>query len=354
MRSFCICCVGVLLAATTVAETPAVPPADSAPDRQFERLFSQLGADEFAVRKRAEQQLHDLGPAAIPALETAALTADSEALPTILGLLERMLIEDSPDIADAAERSLERLAFSENPAVTHRARSVLSGNQYIRTRRAVAAIRELGGRVEFMPIDDFARGNVMWGWGGNQPSWVPGLPLATIHVWLLDTWQGGEEGLWHLTRLEDAWSARLWKIDVTNVRGSGIKMETVQTLAARLPHLSVAERGASLGIVTQMPNGECIISDVLPDGAAAKAGLQIGDVILELDGAEVADFSELVGKLLDYRPATKVVLKVSRAGEVADVPVTLGGWNNVNMPRGRGLQPPPITPPPLLPELDQK
>jgi hypothetical protein len=355
MRSLCICWIGLTLAASATAEPPPVPPVEVDVDHRVQRLFEQLDAEEFAVRKQAEQQLHDLGPAAIPALENAAPTAGSEVLPTILGLLERMLIEDSPDIADAAERALERLAFSEHPLVMHRARAVLSGNQYIRMRRAVAAIRELGGRVVFMPIDDVARGNVMWGWGGNQPSWIPGLPLATIHIWLLDTWQGGEEGLWHLTRLEDAWSARLWRIEVTNVRGSGIKQETVQTLAARLPHLSVSERGASLGIVTQMPNGKCIISDILPGGAAANAGLELGDVIEQLDDSEITDFAELVGKLLSYAPGEKVTLKIRRGGLEQDVPVTLGGWHDVNVAGRMGSQrPPPLVPPPLLPDLDQK
>jgi hypothetical protein len=300
------------------------------------------------------------------------LNADSAILPPILGLLERMLIEDGPDIADTAERALERLAFSENPTVMHRARSILSGNQHIRMRRAVAAIRELGGRVLFVPVDEFARGNMMWGWGNNPSSRIPGLPLVTIHIWILRGWEGGEEGLWHITRLEDAWSARLWKIEVTNVRHSGISMETVQSLAARLPHLSVAERGASLGIMTSSPSGECIIMSVLPDGAAAKAGLQEGDVITAMvpDGEAttsgqqtgdnvqqpkaipIVDFADLVNELLNYLPEDKVVLKVRRGDQLLDVPVTLGGWHDVKVTGRRGT-PLPNFQPPLLPDLDK-
>jgi len=352
MRSLCVCWISVALAAAAAAAETPPPSAPVAGEEQFQRLLEKLDADEFTVRERADQQLHDLGPAAIPALEAAALTADPGVLAPILGLLERMMIEDGPDIADAAERALERLAFSENPTVMHRARAVLSGNQYIRSRRAVAAIRELGGRVVFMPVDDFVRGNVMWGWGGNQPSWVPGLPLATIHIWLLRGWQGGEEGLWHITRLEDAWSARLWKIEVTNVRHSGISMETVQSLAARLPHLTVAERGASLGIVTMSPAGECTISDVLPDGAAAKAGLQAGDVIEQLDDTKITDFSGLVGSLFNYVPDDQVVLKIRREGQQYDVPVTLGGWHNIKVSGRLGAPTPPNALPPLLPDLN--
>jgi hypothetical protein len=214
---------------------------------------------------------------------------------------------------------------------------------------------------------------MMWGWGNNPPSWIPGLPLATIHIWILRGWQGGEDGLWHITRLEDAWSARLWKIEVTNVRHSGISMETVQSLAARLPHLTVAERGASLGIVTHTPNGECVIRSVLPEGAAEKAGLQEGDVItalmpegdatrtppaggaaVEQRGAkEIVDFADLVGELLNYVPDDKVVLKVRRGDELLDVPVTLGGWHNVKVTGGMGTPLPQNPLPPLLPDLNK-
>lgn len=350
MRSLCLCCLSVLVTATASAQSPALP-AETAVTDQFRRWIEQLDDGQYAVRQTAEQQLHQLGPEAIPAMEAAALTAEIGVLTPVLSLLERMMIEEGPDVADAAERALERLAFSGNSEVMQRSRRILSGNQHIRARRAIAAIRELGGRVEFMAIDDLGRGNVVW--GGNSPSWLPGLPPVTIHVWILRGWQGGEEGLWHLTRLEDAWSAKLWKIDITNVRGSGIPMEPVQSLAARLPHLTVHERGASLGITTHSPNGPCIISDILPEGAAADAGLQIGDVVQQLDEIPITDFGDLVRHLLDFPPEQEVVLTIRRGIETLEVPVTLGGWDKVKVDSRPRTRPPIPLLPPRLPNLKQ-
>lgn len=350
MRSLCLCCLSVLVTATAIAQSP-VPPAETAISDQLLRLIEQLDDGEFSVRQNAEQQLHQLGLRALPAIEAAALTGDVGVLTPVLRLLERMLIEEGPDIADAAERALERLAFSGNSEVMQRARRILSGNQHLRARRAIAAIRELGGRVEFMSLDDLGRGNVVW--GGNSPAWLPGLPPVTIHVWILRDWQGGEEGLWHLTRLEDAWSAKLWKIEVTNVRGSGIPIEPVQSLAARLPHLSVHERGASLGVMAHLPNGVCIIGQILPDGPAEIAGLQVGDVVTQLDDIPITDFSDLVRNLLDFAPDQEVILTIRRGIETIEVPVTLGGWDTVKVASRPRTRPPIPVLPQRLPNLKQ-
>jgi hypothetical protein len=358
MRLFWFCWFGIALPAAGLAETPPASPTsrvESPVTDEFRRLLEQLDAGEFSVRQRAEQRLYAHGAAAIPALEEAALTGDPGRLPPVVRVLEHMLIDGCPDLADAAERALERLAFSDVTAAMQRARGVLSGNHHLRMRRAVAAIRELGGRVVFMPLDGPLRGNPFWGMGGDAEFGIPGQPGVTIHIWLLRGWQGSEEGLWHLTRLEDAWSARLWKIEVTNVVGSRLSMEGVQALAARLPHLQVDERGASLGIMSS-PTGDCQVTTILPGGAASRAGLTEGDVIRQLDDIPINNFTELVGNLLKYEPDTQALLKVERDGQVYDVPITLGGWEDLNVtdPNRIPAPLPDLRPPPLLPDLNDR
>lgn len=345
-----LCCLAAALPAAARAESPptnsdpVAPAVDTVPD-EFLRLFEQLDAENYDVRLAAEQRLYLRSIAAVPHLEQAAHHAPPGTLTAVLRLLERMWIEGCPDVADAAEQALERLAFADTPDTAHRARSILSGNHRLRLRRAVAAIREAGGRVEFLPLAS-ARGNVFFGPGGDGDFPIPGQEPVTIHVWLLRTWQGGDDALWHLSRLEDAWSARLWKLEITNVRGSGVKQDAVQALAARIPHLTVDERGASLGIWSG-PTGDCQITAVLPNGAAAQAGLQQGDIVRQLNDIPISTFSDLVGNLLDFEPDQQVILKVERGGELLNVPVTLGGWHNLN------VNGPAQVSPPLLPELKQ-
>ena len=67
-----------------------------------------------------------------------------------------------------------------------------------------------------------------------------------------------------------------------------------------------------------------LVSDVVADGPAAKAGLQRGDVIIEFQGHKVQDSTELPRMVAAIAPGTKVQLEVLRAGKKMTVPVTLG------------------------------
>ncbi|MBL8849322.1 MAG: PDZ domain-containing protein [Planctomycetaceae bacterium] len=334
MRLLRVCLLGFALPAMALAEAPPVaPPAETPPtvSDDHRRLLEQLDAADYAVRRQALRQLRDLGPAGIPVLEAGAEAGRPGILSPTVELLERMFVEAAPDVADAAERALERLSFSAQSATSQQARAVLSGNQHIRTRRALAAIRELGGRVVFKSLDPALRNNPFWGMGGDSEGGIPGLPLATIHVWLLQEWAGGDEGLWHLTRLEDAWSVRIWKIEITNIRGSGVDQAAVQSLAARLPHLQTDERGAaSLGIKCNA-TGECVVQSIVEGGAGHRSGLQQYDIIREMDGVPIANFPQLISILFNYQPDQVANFTVNRNGEDLEVPVKLGGWNDLDV-----------------------
>jgi len=67
-----------------------------------------------------------------------------------------------------------------------------------------------------------------------------------------------------------------------------------------------------------------LISDTVADAPAAQAGLQRGDVILELDGKTVENAHDLSSKVAGIGPETTVEVTVSRDGKRKTVPVTLG------------------------------
>jgi serine protease Do len=73
------------------------------------------------------------------------------------------------------------------------------------------------------------------------------------------------------------------------------------------------ETNATGGVVTQ----------VEPDSPGAKAGLQIGDVITEIDGQKVSDAGELQVLVGQKQPGSKITLNVLRDGKRMTIPVML-------------------------------
>jgi serine protease Do len=67
-----------------------------------------------------------------------------------------------------------------------------------------------------------------------------------------------------------------------------------------------------------------LVKTVAEKGPAAKAGLQVGDVIRSVDGDEVRDNLDMINKISSHQPGEKVGLSVFRGGRDVDLRVTLG------------------------------
>jgi serine protease Do len=69
--------------------------------------------------------------------------------------------------------------------------------------------------------------------------------------------------------------------------------------------------------------GGALVGDVTPTGPAAKAGIERGDLILELNGQPVEGPQDLSVRVSQTPPGTTVHVKVFRNGQTRDVAVTL-------------------------------
>ena len=96
------------------------------------------------------------------------------------------------------------------------------------------------------------------------------------------------------------------------VRGwLGVVIQPVTPTVAKSFGLSAEPRGALVG-------------DLAPDGPAAHAGIQKGDILLEVNGQAIHESRDLQLKVATMSPGAQLRLKLFRNGSERDVPVTLG------------------------------
>ncbi|WP_298772809.1 DegQ family serine endoprotease [uncultured Shewanella sp.] len=66
------------------------------------------------------------------------------------------------------------------------------------------------------------------------------------------------------------------------------------------------------------------VNEVMPDSAAAKAGIKVGDIIISVNGKKIKSFQELRAKIATLGAGTKVTLGLIRNEEKRTVTATLG------------------------------
>ena len=97
----------------------------------------------------------------------------------------------------------------------------------------------------------------------------------------------------------------------------------------RTPPIPPEER-PYLGIRYRLLERGARIEEVEPGSPAAEAGLEPGDLILEVDGTPVGagDGLPLNVLILAHEPGDQVRLRVEREGEVEEIEVELGRWSD--------------------------
>jgi carboxyl-terminal processing protease len=100
--------------------------------------------------------------------------------------------------------------------------------------------------------------------------------------------------------------------------------ELIEPMAAQNFTSTFSGQTGVIGLYAENKAGKVVISIVFPNGPADKAGLQVGDVILAIDGVtldQYADSSE-TGLMIRGSPGTIVHLKIQRGDQVLEYDVT--------------------------------
>lgn len=84
---------------------------------------------------------------------------------------------------------------------------------------------------------------------------------------------------------------------------------------------------ALLGVTTTVsPNGSrgALVQAIVPGSAAELGGLEVGDLVIGIDGDSTRGSADLRAQIIDNAPGTTIVLEVLRNGEPVELQATLG------------------------------
>jgi hypothetical protein len=315
----------IIAAGLAVGEEPAAPPDAG----QISGWIDQLAAEQFAQREAATRSLAAAGQAAIAPLREAIRRGDLEVSSRAVEILREMLAGEDADLAVAAERALESLAEGSDAAVAGMAEATLDFHTQGLAEAARARLESLGAVIT----------------EGFLPSGQRGL-----HALFNASWTGNSDDLRLLARLRHvsqvgvhgvpldeaslAVLGRLRGVEQVQLYGTGASDVALAALVAKLPDTKIdVRKGGKLGVAGQSVIGPCLITHVQEGSAAADAGIQIGDIVLHIDGAPVANFESLTDLVGRHGPGDKLELDIERGvanpgGEPQRFKrtVQLGGW----------------------------
>ena len=314
-----------LAAGLAVADEPAASP-DAA---DISGWIDQLAAEQFAQREAATRSLAASGAAAIEPLRLAIRRNDLEVSSRAVEILREMLAGEDAELASAAERALEDLAEGSDAAVAGMAEATLDFHTLGLAEAARARLEALGAII----TEGFLPGGHRGVHALFNASWTGKSDDLRLLARLRHVAQVGVHGV----RLDEASLAvlgRLRGVEQMQLYGTGVGDAALAALAEKLPDTKIdVRKGGKLGVAGQSVIGPCLITHVQDGSAAADAGIQIGDIVLHIDGQPVANFealTELVGR---RGPGDKIELDIERGGANAGGEqqrfkrtVQLGGW----------------------------
>jgi hypothetical protein len=314
-----------LLVAT--ASVAADEPPTTAETAEIATWVEQLGAEQFSQREAASKSLASSGLAALGPLGDAIGRDDLEVASRAIEIVCGFLDSDDDVLAGAAEKLLETIAEGPPSAVTRLADGALEFHHRGMTQATREKLEALGAVI--------SEGMFLSGNRGLQ-------------VILNTRWRGTSEDLRLLSRLQGvrlvgafgvpldaaavAALGRLHGVEAMQLYGTGISDDLLAALTAKLPNARIdVRKGGKLGVAGQPMIGPCVITHVQEGSAAAKAELQIGDVVLSIDGTAVANFEALTTEVGRHGPGDTITLEIDRTvpGEPArrfKSAVVLDGW----------------------------
>jgi PDZ domain-containing protein len=153
-------------------------------------------------------------------------------------------------------------------------------------------------------------------------------------------WRGGDEGLSVLADVPDVTQidirgarltdkalehlARLPRLGMLNIHKSPFTRNALLKFHRGRPSVQVYARGeAMLGVNADFGSSPLLLASVFDGSGAADAGLQVGDIIHQIDGVKIRDFSELTICISTKKPGEQIEVVYERGGNKQTVAIKL-------------------------------
>jgi hypothetical protein len=354
---------------------PQAIQAEQPTREQIQKWIADLDSQRYQAREDATAGLLRGGYDAVGPVAQAAEEGGLEVAIRAVYVLRETALSEDPKTAEAAERALHDLSQTRSIAAS-RAASTLQNLAEMRRRRVGAYLVGLGAEFKstqrFAGVDPYPDPFGLWiddNWKGADEDFAKVKFLTHVTRVTLegpsvtDAWLRRIADLPNLTavsvkraKITSAGLAELKRVpnlqelnifyspigdgaieQLTSLRGlTGLNLygagftpageETLRTAFEQTATDLDLRRGAFLGVgCNPLPAG-CMISFVREGSAAAKAGLQMGDVIVRYDGKKVEDFEGLTALIALHAPGETSEVEILRGSAVIKKKVTLGEW----------------------------
>lgn len=342
-------------------------------DDQLRAYVEMLGAPNYHRREVAMRLLEGAGQRVIEPLEEAIASGNLEIVNRANQILQSLAILELPSDRPVAWNALQRVKQFGPGSASTRADSAIEMIESDRSQRAHARLAAAGlvaGQHSFVfggqnhdaklilfpgdwKVDQEALSWLSWMYDTTTVvvqedaiteevltalSTLPGLRDIQIRDGKLST-----AGLKLLGKMKRINTLELLYVEIGDndedlfalaelplrerliLIGTGFDREDASALQGNLKNLEIVySEGGFLGVQCYSTQLQCEISRIVPGSAAERAGLMVGDVIIQLGEIPVVKFDDLLEAVRTFKPGSKVELKARRGGEVLSFEIQLG------------------------------
>lgn len=308
------------------AETASATGSGQLSPEMLRQWVAELDHDAYRIRERASAQLAAAAGQAIGPLVEAIEGGSLETIVRGVSLLRRIALDGDRQASKAARTALEQLAAPEVGTAASHAEAALVELALRDEERAYKLFERLGGRFGSGPGTSLLDGTpspshavIGKGWEGDSEDLDLLLDMSVLERLSVFGPRVDDRAVQFLTQLTNLKRLELYGTKISDQGIAAIRN------ALRSTDIEV-RRGGLLGVGGTLTSTNCLITTVRPGSAAADAGVQPGDIVVECEGQKVENFQGLTEVIATKDGGDTIELIVERSGIRIPLKAKLGEW----------------------------